>query len=176
MNTSAPHGLRGKPQSRHEHDALTARARVRSGRLCHVGLTIAALLPATLLLSGCSLDQLIWGPDAARVIEVTNEFTAAAADGRGDSFACVGVDLDLREPSDWDTFIGQEPEEYRPEHWPNQADLKPDWSINLGTEKWGTDEWTVREGEQFPGFVFYRQNGDELCVVEVVWETEPERE
>lgn len=129
-----------------------------------VGATSA--LAAVLLLSGCSLDTVIWGPEGAAVIDTTEQLLAAASAGDAASFVCAEEEPDLRAPEDWRGLSAEEPERFVPEYWPDQASLDPAWSINLSL---GTYPLSV--GEEYPGDVFCRETGDGLCLVDVVWWT-----
>jgi hypothetical protein len=135
------------------------RAAKRSG-----GTAVAAVL--TVVLSGCSLDTVIWGAEGAGVIETTERLIDAAAAGEADAFICEGHDPEMREPASWDGLGAEEPEQFVAEYWPEQAALEPDWSINLSLA-----EKRVTPGVEFPGDVFYRKTDDGLCLVDVAWWT-----
>jgi hypothetical protein len=129
---------------------------------------IAATLTAAsaLALTGCSLDGLIWGPEGASVIDTTRELIDAAAAGDADSLVCEGRDLDLGSPSAWDGLSAEEPEPFVAEYWPEQVDLDPTWSINLSLPT-----GRVASGVEYPGNLFYRDDGGGLCLVDVAWWT-----
>lgn len=135
---------------------------VRSKRLLRAA-TAASLV---VLLSGCSLDTVIWGADGAGVIQTTEGLIEAAASGDADSFVCAGHDPELREPANWEGLSAEEPERFVAEYWPDQAELDPDWSINLSLA-----QKRVVAGEEFPGDVFYQEADDGLCLVDVAWWT-----
>ncbi|MFI8593275.1 hypothetical protein ACIGCK_02425 [Microbacterium sp. NPDC078428] len=117
-------------------------------------------------LSGCSTDVLIWGSDGARVIEVTDQLIGeVAADGRS-VLVCANADVQLGTPADWEGRSAGEPERFTGQFWAEQVPLDPHWSINIEGLPEGASP-----GDQFPGDVFYRESGDGLCVIDVVWAT-----
>jgi hypothetical protein len=133
-----------------------------------VRATFAVLIFASLavVLSSCSLNTLIWGADGAEVIETTDRFAEAAAEGDASSYICAGHDPRLGEPAEWEGVTGEEPERFVPEYWPTMVLLDPTWSINVYVPV----ERQVG-GMQIPSDVFYRQSDQGLCVVDVVWAT-----
>ncbi|MCW3493587.1 hypothetical protein [Microbacterium sp. SSM24] len=100
------------------------------------------------------------------MIDTTNQFAQAAAEGDASSYVCVGQQPRLGEPADWAGVSAEEPERFVPEYWPNQAALDPAWSINVYVPS-----ERQFEGMEMPGDVFFRQTDDGLCVVDVVWVT-----
>jgi hypothetical protein len=120
----------------------------------------------SVLLSGCSLNALIWGADGAEVIDTTNRFASAAAGGDVSGLICAGVDPRLGDPEDWVGVRAEEPEPFAPHYWPGQVDLDPDWSINVSVpiER-------VIEGALIPGDIFYRSTTNGLCVLDIAWRT-----
>lgn len=121
------------------------------------------------LLSGCSLDMVVWGPDGARVIETTERLIrdlGETGETGETELACDDVEPRFGEPEQWVGREAGEPEQFHAPYWPEQADLDPQWNINLEMMPPGT-----RPGDEFPGDVFFRQSGTELCVVDVTWST-----
>ena len=137
----------------------------RHGRL-RAALAVLTVASWALVLSGCSLNTLIWGADGAEVIETTDRFAEAAAEGDASSYICAGHNPRLGEPDEWEGVTGEEPERFVPEYWPTVVPLDPAWSINVSVPF----ERLV-EGMEIPGDVFYQQRSDGLCVVDVVWAT-----
>ncbi|WP_237682440.1 hypothetical protein [Microbacterium sp. B19(2022)] len=129
-----------------------------------LGLLGAAGL--AVLLSGCSLNTMLWGDDGAGVIETTEGLIDAATEGEAESYMCEGHDPELREPADWEGLSAEEPERFVADYWPDQVPLEPRWNIGLSlpTER-------VAGGVEFPGYVFYQETDDGLCVVDVTWWT-----
>jgi hypothetical protein len=118
------------------------------------------------LLSGCSMEAMMWGPEGARVISTTDAVIAAAADGDGAAHACEGSHPEFGDAEYWVGLQAGEPETFRASTWRAQAKLKPTWNINL--EFAGVN---AEVGESFPADVFYQRAGDEYCVVDVAWAT-----
>ena len=129
---------------------------------------IAATLTtaSALVLTGCSLDGLIWGPEGAGVIDTTRELIDAAAADDADGYVCAGRDLDLGCPSAWDGLSAEEPEQFVAEYWPEQAEHDPTWSINLSLPT-----GRVASGVEYPGDLFYREDDGGLCLVDIAWWT-----
>lgn len=123
-------------------------------------------LGALFVLTGCSLDTVIWGPDGAAVIDQTDRLIRAVSAGEGAPFLCEGASVDLRAPEHWKGLAAGEPEGFRADHWRDQAALSPTWSINLES-----GSATIVEGKVLPSDVFYRKTDAGLCVVDVVWAT-----
>ena len=117
-------------------------------------------------LSGCTMNELIWGADGAHVSDTTQKLIAAAAAGEAAALVCPGSQPDVREPADWEGLTAQEPERFVAAHWPEMAHHDPTWSINLSLPASG-----VVAGAQYPGDVFYREAGGELCLVDIAWWT-----
>lgn len=118
-------------------------------------------------LTGCAgvVDLLIWGPDGARVIDTTELLVATSLEGEDTPLACTDSDADFGDPADWQGLSAGEPERIS-EFWKEQAALGATWSINLeGTAP------DVEPGDTQPGDVFYREDGGELCVIDIVWVT-----
>jgi hypothetical protein len=122
----------------------------------------AAML--TVVLTGCSVDAVIWGPDGAAVIQTTEDLIHAAAAGDAGAYVCEGHDPEFRTPADWEGLSAEEPERFVADYWPDQVVLDPAWNINLSLS-----EARVEGGLEFPGDVFYRETDNGLCLVEVVW-------
>ncbi|SEB81867.1 hypothetical protein SAMN04489806_1858 [Paramicrobacterium humi] len=127
-------------------------------------LCAAAVL--VVLLAGCSVNQVIWGRDGARVIETTERLIDAGVAGESASFACDDAVVDFRQPEDWRELYPGEPEKFSARYWREQAELDPAWSINVSLE-----QDRVAPGLEFPGDVFYRETDDGLCVVDIAWWT-----
>jgi len=134
----------------------------RTHRRIAATLTIASAL----VLTGCSLDGLIWGPEGAGVIDTTRELIDAAAAGDADGRVCAGPDLDLGSPSAWEGLSAEEPEQFSAEYWPEQAEHDPTWSINLSLPT-----GRVASGVEYPGDLFYREDDGGLCLVDIAWST-----
>lgn len=120
---------------------------------------------AVVLLSGCFVDTLIWGPNGARVIETTDAFIQAAASGDVRDFACAGASADFGQPDDWTGLSAGEPERFHAPYWPELASLDPAWNINVERTEPGEPD------ERFPGDLFFRETADGLCVIDVAWST-----
>lgn len=131
-------------------------------RIVVVGLSAALAVG----LSGCTMNELIWGADGAHVIDTTQRLITAAAAREADGLVCAGSDPDLRDPADWEGVTAQEPERFVAAHWPEMAPHDPTWSINLSLPA-----SRVIAGAQYPGDVFYREAGGELCLVDIAWWT-----
>ncbi|KTR88413.1 hypothetical protein NS220_16350 [Microbacterium testaceum] len=129
---------------------------------------IAATLTtaSALVLTGCSLDGLIWGREGAHVIDTTRELIDAAAAGDAEGLVCSGRDQDLGSPSAWDGLSAEEPEEFVADYWPTQAEHDPTWSINLSLPA-----GRVASGVEYPGDLFYREDDGGLCLVDIAWST-----
>ncbi|MDF2509212.1 MAG: hypothetical protein K0Q52_3071 [Microbacterium sp.] len=105
----------------------------------------AALAGGSLvLLAGCSVDGMLWGPEGARVIDVTEQLIDAAPSDAQDSFAC---------DDDRATSV-------------DRPSLDATWRINL--EGAGMDG---ASGGSVPTDVFYREEESGLCVADVIWQT-----
>ncbi len=131
----------------------------RAGGGC-VAISLVAVL------SGCSADAMIWGPEGARVIQTTEDLIDEMSDGGPTDLACNETAADFGSPSDWDGLAAGEPEQFVAEYWDEQAPLDPEWSINLENMPTG-----LTPGSTFPGDVFYKEIDGELCVVDVAWST-----
>jgi hypothetical protein len=127
------------------------------------GLSAGALAA---LLTGCSVDTLIWGSDGAQVIQTTEKLVSDLASGETSDIVCMDSVADLGRPSDWSGLSAGEPEEFVAEYWDDQAALDPQWNINLE----GLPEGAA-PGSHYPGDVFYRETDDGLCVIDVAWST-----
>ena len=121
---------------------------------------------SAVVLSGCSVDTLIWGNDGAQVIQATeNLIKDLASDGTSD-LVCEDAEADLGTANDWEGRSAGEPERFVAEYWGEQVPLDPQWSINLERLPEG-----ATPGDAFPGDVFYRETDDGLCVIDIVWST-----
>ncbi|MDJ0319921.1 hypothetical protein [Pseudarthrobacter sp. PS3-L1] len=118
------------------------------------------------LLAGCSVDSLIWGSNGAKVIEATEKLIADLAAGETSDLVCADSTADFGNPSDWSSLSAGEPEKFSGKYWKDQAALNPQWSINLEGLPEGASSGTT-----FPGDLFFRETGDELCVIDVAWAT-----
>lgn len=118
------------------------------------------------LLAGCSVDSLIWGRDGAKVIEATEKLIADLAAGETSDLVCADSTADFGNPSDWSSLSAGEPEKFSGKYWKDQTALNPKWSINLEGLPEGASSGTT-----FPGDLFFRETGDELCVIDVAWAT-----
>lgn len=127
------------------------------------GLSVGVLAA---LLTGCSIDTLIWGNDGAQMIQTTEKLVSDLASGKTSDIVCTDSVANLGAPSDWAGLSAGEPEEFFAGYWVDQAALDPQWSINLE----GLHEGAV-PGTHFPGDVFYRETDDGLCVIDVAWST-----
>ncbi|MDE0545409.1 hypothetical protein [Microbacterium sp. C7(2022)] len=135
-------------------------------RMPRAAVALALIAVAGVSLTACSLDSLIWGADGAHVISTTEQLIDAASAGDGAAFACDGAEVEWGESAAWSGLSAEEPEKFVAEHWPEQAEDDPSWSINLSLpfER-------VESATRFPGDVFYRDEAGELCVVDVAWAT-----
>lgn len=125
------------------------------------GLSVGALAA---LLTGCSIDTLIWGSDGAQVIQTTEKLVSDLASGETSDIVCMDSVADFGAPSDWSALSAGEPEKFSAGYWADQVALDPQWSINLE----GLPEGAM-PGTDYPGDVFYRDTDDRLCVVDVSW-------
>jgi hypothetical protein len=133
------------------------------GRRVVCGLSGGALAA---LLTGCSVDSLVWGSDGAKVIEATEKLIAELAAGETSDLVCADSTADFGEPNDWSSLSAGEPEKFTGKYWKDQAGLNPKWSINLEGLPDGASPGTT-----FPGDVFFRETDGELCVIDVAWAT-----
>lgn len=127
------------------------------------GLSAGALAA---LLTGCSIDTLLWGNDGAQVIQTTEKLVSDLASGETPDTLCTDSVADLGMPSDWTGLSAGEPGKFVAEYWHDQAALDPQWSINLEGLPEGAEP-----GTHYPGDVFYRETDDGLCVIDVAWTT-----
>lgn len=134
-------------------------------RVSRATATAAVLSLTGVLLAGCSIDTVIWGPDGARVIETTEALIESAASGDIGALECDGIGVDFGEPVDWTGLSAGEPEHFHAPYWPEMASLDPEWNINLEHGEPGAP------GERFPGDLFFRETADGLCVVDIAWST-----
>lgn len=118
------------------------------------------------VLAGCSLDAVIWGPSGARVIETTETLIDEMASGEPSDLLCDDSIAVLGSPADWQGLAAGEPEQFFAEYWEDQVPLDPQWNINLEGLPDG-----IEPGSEFPGDVFYRETEDGLCVADIAWAT-----
>ncbi|PYH02246.1 hypothetical protein [Arthrobacter stackebrandtii] len=119
------------------------------------------------MLAGCSIDAVIWGPDGYKVIQATESLVADLAAGENSDLLCADFAADLGTAADWSGRSAGEPEKFAARYWPDQAELNPQWSINLEGLPDGAGP-----GSDFPGDVFFREADDGgLCVVDITWTT-----
>ena len=118
------------------------------------------------LLTGCSVDAMIWGSDGAQVIQTTESLVRALAAGETSDLICADSAADLGAASDWAGLSAGEPEKFVGDYWEEQASLDPQWSINLEGLVDG-----ATPGREYPGDVFYRESDEGLCVIDVAWWT-----
>ena len=62
------------------------------------------------VLTGCSVDTLIWGSEGAKVIQMTEKLVSDLALGEASEIVCMISVADLGEPSDWLGLSAVEPE------------------------------------------------------------------
>lgn len=130
-------------------------------------VTAAAGLAA--VLSGCSPDLLIWGPEGSQVIARTDEVIASAQEGDLTSYLCEGADPEMGTAEDWQGLNAEEPERYSPmwaEVDPGSEELGPTWTINLSD-----DREQLTAGTRLPGQLYFTDGDDGLCVTHVGWVT-----
>ena len=127
---------------------------------------IGVLGTTTALLTGCSMDTLIWGAEGARVIETTETLIDDVADSGTSEILCDDSVAELGEANDWAQLSAGEPERFVPEFWEDQVALDPQWSINLEGLPPG-----AQPGDEIPGDVFYRETDSGLCVIDMIWPT-----
>ncbi len=118
------------------------------------------------VLTGCSLNTVIWGADGAEVIDATEKVIAAASAGDGATFVCAGAEPEMGGAADWAGLAPEEPERFVAEYWPEAAAMDPAWSINLSLP-----EDRITNGMHAPSDIFYQQANEGLCVVHVEWST-----
>ena len=121
---------------------------------------------SAVVLSGCSVDTLIWGNDGAQVIQATENLIKDLASGGTSDLVCEDAEADLGTANDWEGRSAGEPERFVAEYWGGQVPLDPQWSINLERLPEG-----ATLGDAFPSDVFYRETDDGLCVIDIVWST-----
>lgn len=115
------------------------------------------------VLTGCSVDAVLWGPDGARVIETTDELVAAASTGEQSHLACADFAGDFGEPTTWVGLSAGEPEQFDGATSVDRPGLDATWRINL--------EGGMASGKSTPTDVFYSQDGESLCIADVIWQT-----
>ena len=118
------------------------------------------------VLSGCSVDALIWGNDGAQIIQTTENLIKDLASGETSDLVCEDAEADLGTAKDWEGRSAGEPERFFADYWDEQVPLDPQWNINLE----GLPEGAT-PGDKHPGYVFYRETDDGLCVIDVAWST-----
>lgn len=129
----------------------------------------ASLLPLSLLtalLSGCSIEAIVWRAEGAEVIETTGQLVRDLSETGDSPLVCDGAQPRLGEAGLWEARLAGEPEEFHAPYWPDQVKLDPHWNINIEQLPPG-----IETGEEFPSDVFYRRVDDGLCVVDVAWAT-----
>jgi hypothetical protein len=127
----------------------------------------AALAGGSLvLLAGCSVDGMLWGPEGARVIDVTEQLIDAAPSDAQDSFACDDLAVKFGDEGVWDGLSAGEPEQFDRATSVDRPSLDATWRINL--EGAGMDG---ASGGSVPTDVFYREEESGLCVADVIWQT-----
>ncbi|MCP2031415.1 hypothetical protein L1277_001506 [Okibacterium sp. HSC-33S16] len=129
-------------------------------------LSLGAAGALIVLLSGCSMDALIWGGDGARVIDTTEHLIEAVATGEGTDLMCADGVADLGHPEDWEGLSAGEPERFHAEYWQEQVAADPSWNINLEGSIDG-----LTPGQNVPSDVFLRETEGGLCVTDVEWAT-----
>jgi len=118
------------------------------------------------VLSGCSVDTLIWGNDGAQVIQTTENLIKDLASGKTSDLICKDARADLGTQKDWEGRSAGEPERFVADYWDEQIPLDPQWSINLEGLPDG-----ATPGDTFPGDVFFRETDNGLCVIDIAWST-----
>lgn len=73
---------------------------------------------------------------------------------------------DFGDPDAWDGLGAGEPEHFDDESSTDRPGLDAAWRINLEGSGDGADT-----GDVVPTDVFYRENGDDLCVIDIIWQT-----
>ncbi|WJL94686.1 hypothetical protein QSU92_11990 [Microbacterium sp. ET2] len=120
-----------------------------------------------LVLAGCSLDTVVWGPEGAAVIRQADRVIAAGASEDAAAVACDDSGADFGESADWRGLEPGEPERFDPGSWRSDpVPLDAEWIINLEL-----DGSRVSEGLRFPGDVLFGEHDGELCVIDVLWST-----
>lgn len=123
-----------------------------------VGFAVAC----STILTGCSVDTLIWRADGARVIGTTeNLIQDLSKDGTTD-LVCADAEVNVGTPKDWDGLSAGEPGRFVAEHWEAQVPLDPHWSINLEGLPSG-----ATPGNERPVDVFFRETEGFVCVIDV---------
>lgn len=133
--------------------------RTRVGAVVAVGASIA-------MLSGCSMDAALWGPDGARVIGTTEQLIEAASSRDQGTFACEDYAADFGDAQAWDELSAGEPEQFNADTSVDRPSLDASWRINLEGTATGRET-----GDVSPTDVFYRDSADGLCVADVIWQT-----
>lgn len=118
------------------------------------------------LLSGCSMNTVLWGPDAAGVIKVTEELIDAASTGEQQAVACENSATDFGNSQAWEGLSSGEPEQFNAETSVDRPLLDAVWRINLEGATVGRTS-----GEVSATDVFYRETDEGLCVADIIWQT-----
>lgn len=119
------------------------------------------------VLTGCSVDTMIWGSEGAQVIEVTDQIVQEVVAGADSPRACALSSPEFGDPERWFGLSGGEPERLTGDFWKQQRSLGAEWAINLE----GLDTTTAENGGSYPSYVFFSETNGELCVVDVEWGT-----
>lgn len=130
---------------------------------------VALGIPAAtgLLLTACSLDTLIWGPDGGRVIDTTDRIIRSVQAGETDVDACADATVDIGDPLRWEGLSAGEPERLTGDYWKEQHAAGATWTINLE----GLDPTTAQNGGEYPSVIFYSGDDEHLCVSDIEWGT-----
>ncbi|WP_431798577.1 hypothetical protein [Microbacterium kunmingense] len=100
------------------------------------------------------------------MISVTDELVDDMTSGEPSQAFCEDFAADAGSPELWKGLSAGEPERFVSEYWPEQVALDPQWSINLEGLPEGVERWS-----RYPNYVFYRADGDELCIIDIAWAT-----
>lgn len=129
------------------------------------GAHALAVSISLLALSACSVDALLWGPDAGRVITTTDQLVALASTDEQDALACDDFAGGFGDPRAWDGLSAGEPEQFDESTSVDRPSLDATWRINLEGRAAG-----LPPGEAGPTDVFYREVDGELCIADVIWQ------
>lgn len=100
------------------------------------------------------------------MISATERLIDATSTTERDPLACQDHVADFGDPGAWDGLGAGEPERFDAEASVDRPGLDAAWRINL--EGSGSD---VAAGDVVPTDVFYREDGDDLCIADIVWQT-----
>jgi len=117
--------------------------------------------------TACSPEAVVYGSEGAAVRAVSNEVIADVTDSGQSSKVCADAQVDFGDSTSWDGLSAGEPEKFNGEQWKEYDDLSPTWFINVSQSQ--PDEGV--SGQEVPAVIFFRGDGDALCVAGVAFGT-----